>query len=239
MAVHTRQFSPASARPRSSRCCSAKTRSPRSSSTCREDEIERLARRWRRSARSPHEHEREGPRGVPPDDRSPPSSSPGRPRLRAAASSIRTLGEQSAQRVHRPRPAVVPVDRRLHLAREGRPEQLSKFILGEHPQTIALILAHLNPGSAAQLITLLPDELRVDVLTRMASLDDISPDVVSRISTVIEQRLQHARRPEPRAARRRARGGRAVQPPRADRQRARCSRRSRRSGPSWRCRSAT
>ena len=70
------------------------------------------------------------------------------------------------------------------------PEQLSKFILGEHPQTIALILAHLNPANAAQLITLLPDELRADVLTRMASLDDISPDVVRRISTVIEQRLK-------------------------------------------------
>ena len=70
------------------------------------------------------------------------------------------------------------------------PEQLSKFILGEHPQTIALILAHLNPANAAQLITLLPDELRADVLTRMASLDDISPEVVKKISTVIEQRLK-------------------------------------------------
>ena len=70
------------------------------------------------------------------------------------------------------------------------PEQLSKFILGEHPQTIALILSHLNPGNAATVVTLLPDELRVDVLTRMASLEDISPDVVTRISTVIEQRLK-------------------------------------------------
>lgn len=70
------------------------------------------------------------------------------------------------------------------------PQQLSKFILGEHPQTIALILAHLNPSSAAQLATLLPDALRVDVLTRMASLEDISPDVVSRISGVIETRLK-------------------------------------------------
>jgi flagellar motor switch protein FliG len=70
------------------------------------------------------------------------------------------------------------------------PEQLSKFILGEHPQTIALILAHLNASSAAQLITLLPETLRADVLTRMASLDDISPEVVTRISTVIEQRLK-------------------------------------------------
>jgi flagellar motor switch protein FliG len=48
----------------------------------------------------------------------------------------------------------------------------------------------LNPSNAAHLVTQLPDNLRADVLTRMASLDDISPDVVSRISTVIEQRLK-------------------------------------------------
>ena len=35
---------------------------------------------------------------------------------------------------------------------KANPQQLSKFILGEHPQTIALILAHLNAGSAAQLV---------------------------------------------------------------------------------------
>jgi flagellar motor switch protein FliG len=70
------------------------------------------------------------------------------------------------------------------------PQQLSKFILAEQPQTIALILAHLDSSHAAQLLSLLPEVLRVDVLTRMASLDEISPEVVSRISSVIEQRLK-------------------------------------------------
>jgi len=70
------------------------------------------------------------------------------------------------------------------------PQQLSKFILAEHPQTIALILAHLNTSNAAQLVSLLPDALRADVLMRMASLDEISPDVIGRISQVIEQRLK-------------------------------------------------
>lgn len=73
---------------------------------------------------------------------------------------------------------------------KANPQQLSKFILGEHPQTIAVILAHLNPGSAAQLVTLLPDELRADVIMRMASIDEILPEVIGRISTVIEQRLK-------------------------------------------------
>src|SRR5688572_13146472 len=99
---------------------------------------------------------------------------------------VRALGEDSARRV---------IDRIVRSMQstagftsleKADPEQLSKFILGEHPQTIALILAHLNATSAAELTTLLPEHLRVEVLTRMASLHD----VVSRISTVIDQRLQ-------------------------------------------------
>jgi flagellar motor switch protein FliG len=70
------------------------------------------------------------------------------------------------------------------------PQQLSKFILGEHPQTIALILAHLNATNAAQLVTLLPDDMRADVLTRMANLEEISPGVIRSISAVIDQRLK-------------------------------------------------
>jgi len=70
------------------------------------------------------------------------------------------------------------------------PQQLSKFILSEHPQTIALILAHQKPGQAAVLLNSLPDDLRVEVVTRMANLEEIAPDVISRISHVIEQRLK-------------------------------------------------
>ncbi len=70
------------------------------------------------------------------------------------------------------------------------PQQLSKFILGEHPQTIALILAHLDPTQAAQLVSQFPDELRADVLQRMASIEDITPEVIGRISLVIAQRLK-------------------------------------------------
>ena len=70
------------------------------------------------------------------------------------------------------------------------PEQLSKFFLGEHPQTTALILAHLNPNSAAQLIEQLPDDMRTEVLLRVANLGEIPPDVIARVSTVIEQKLR-------------------------------------------------
>ena len=72
----------------------------------------------------------------------------------------------------------------------ANPQQLSKFIQSEHPQTIALILAHLNASQAGDLITSLPENLRADVAMRMANLQEISPEVVRRISLILEQKLE-------------------------------------------------
>jgi flagellar motor switch protein FliG len=72
----------------------------------------------------------------------------------------------------------------------ANPQQLSKFIQSEHPQTIALILAHLNTTQAAELIASLPETLRADVAMRMANLQEISPEVVRRISLILEQKLE-------------------------------------------------
>ena len=70
------------------------------------------------------------------------------------------------------------------------PQQLAKFVHSEHPQTIALILSHLNPSQAAGLLFSLPGELRSDVAQRMASLDQISPEIISKIAGVIGSKLK-------------------------------------------------
>jgi flagellar motor switch protein FliG len=70
------------------------------------------------------------------------------------------------------------------------PGQLAKFIHNEHPQTIALVLSHLNQTQAASLLTSLPSQMRADVALRMASLDQISPDVIIKIASVIGQKLK-------------------------------------------------
>jgi len=70
------------------------------------------------------------------------------------------------------------------------PVQLSKFIQSEQPQTIALVLAHLNPSQAAALLGSLPAALRADVVMRMASLEQISPDVINKITSILEQKLR-------------------------------------------------
>jgi flagellar motor switch protein FliG len=70
------------------------------------------------------------------------------------------------------------------------PQQLAKFIHSEHPQTIALVLSHLNASQAGGLLMSLPAELRADVALRMASLDQISPEIISKIATVIGHKLK-------------------------------------------------
>jgi len=70
------------------------------------------------------------------------------------------------------------------------PQQLAKFIHNEHPQTIALVLSHLNPTQAAELLVSLPMEMRPDIALRMANLEQISPEVIAKIATVIDQKLK-------------------------------------------------
>lgn len=69
------------------------------------------------------------------------------------------------------------------------PQQLARFLQGEHPQTIALVLAHLHTSQAAALLAALPANIRTDLSLRVARLDEISPDVINKIATVIGERL--------------------------------------------------
>lgn len=70
------------------------------------------------------------------------------------------------------------------------PQQVAKFIHNEHPQTIALVLSHLNPSQAAGLLISLPPEMRSDVALRMANLDQISPEIITKIAGIIGMKLK-------------------------------------------------
>ena len=70
------------------------------------------------------------------------------------------------------------------------PEQLSKFFLGEHPQTTALILAHLNPTSAAHLLEQLLRPL--GVLSLVAIAGGAGIDLRLSPSTVLWSPWSHA-----------------------------------------------
>jgi flagellar motor switch protein FliG len=71
-----------------------------------------------------------------------------------------------------------------------KPQQLADFIINEHPQTIAIILAHMDATQAADTLTLFHDDLRGEVAMRIANLGDISPSIIKRVSTVLEGKLE-------------------------------------------------
>ena len=71
-----------------------------------------------------------------------------------------------------------------------KPQQLADFIINEHPQTVALILAHMDPSAAAETLYIFPDDLRAEVAMRMAKLGDITPAIIKRVSAVLESKLE-------------------------------------------------
>ena len=69
------------------------------------------------------------------------------------------------------------------------PAQLINFIQNEHPQTIALIMAYLEPDQAAIVLGALPPESQVEVTKRIATMDRTSPDSIREVERVLERKL--------------------------------------------------
>ncbi len=70
------------------------------------------------------------------------------------------------------------------------PKQLSDFIKDESPQTIAVILSHMEAPKAAEVLQQLDEDIKVKVTMQMATIKDVSPDVVRTISVVLEKKLE-------------------------------------------------
>ncbi|MGA7694431.1 MAG: flagellar motor switch protein FliG [Candidatus Sulfotelmatobacter sp.] len=79
---------------------------------------------------------------------------------------------------------------KLDSLRKADPQQLAKFIEGEHPQTIALILAHLESKQASTVLMKLPPELRSEPIKRLAQLRQFSPEMAQRVAVVLHKRLE-------------------------------------------------
>lgn len=102
----------------------------------------------------------------------------------------RTLGPEEAKKVLEKLSKSMQESQNFAYLSKIKPQQLSDFIVNEHPQTIALILAHMDSTEAADTLSFFPDELRSEVSMRMAKLGDISPSVIKRVSAVLESKLE-------------------------------------------------
>jgi flagellar motor switch protein FliG len=66
---------------------------------------------------------------------------------------------------------------------------LSNFLINEHPQTIALIVAHLQPERKVDVLRRLPEGLQAEVVLRVANLDYVSPELISQLDDVLKTEL--------------------------------------------------
>ncbi len=67
---------------------------------------------------------------------------------------------------------------------------LANLIRKEHPQTQALILAHLDPSKAAEVLPLLSDQEQVDIVLRIAKISTIHPDLIHEIEDALMEEIQ-------------------------------------------------
>jgi flagellar motor switch protein FliG len=102
----------------------------------------------------------------------------------------KALGPEEAKKVIDRLSKSLQSEQNFGFLEKVKPEQLADFIVHEHPQTIALILAHMDPTSAAETLSYFNDDLRAEVLIRMANLGDISPTIIKRVSAILESKLE-------------------------------------------------
>ena len=68
-------------------------------------------------------------------------------------------------------------------------KSLSTFLVNEHPQTVAVILAHLDPEKKGEVLRRLPESLQAEVVLRMANLENVDPELIAEIDKVLKNQL--------------------------------------------------
>lgn len=69
------------------------------------------------------------------------------------------------------------------------PRAVAEIIQMEHPQIISIVVAHLDSDHAAQVLTLLPEKLRSDVMMRIASLEGVHPSALKELDEILERQV--------------------------------------------------
>lgn len=68
-------------------------------------------------------------------------------------------------------------------------KSLANFLIHEHPQTVSVILAHLEPEKKGEVLKRLPEALQAEVVLRMANLDHVAPELIATVDKVLKDEL--------------------------------------------------
>jgi|ERR1700676_3220233 len=104
---------------------------------------------------------------------------------------VRAFGENGAQHLlDQVSKAMEQSAFQLESLQKADPQQLAKFLEVEHPQTIALILAHMHARQASALLLRLPEAIRAETIKRLAQLRQFSPEVAEKVSIALNKHLE-------------------------------------------------
>jgi flagellar motor switch protein FliG len=78
---------------------------------------------------------------------------------------------------------------------DADPRQVLSYLQDEHPQTTALILAHLPASQGAQILAGLAAELQTDVAHRIAIMDRTSPEIIREVESILKRKLSMVLQP--------------------------------------------
>ncbi len=81
--------------------------------------------------------------------------------------------------------------RDLQLLRKVDPAQLANFIQNEHPQTIALVLSHLDARQSADVLSRMSEEIQGDVGYRIATMEAVSPGMIREVERILESTTEN------------------------------------------------
>lgn len=102
---------------------------------------------------------------------------------------VKALGEEKAGSVLGRMSATVP-QKGIEILDWMDAGSIAATISGEHPQVIAAVLSHLEPGLAAEVLQLMPQEMQADMMYRVATLDSIQPDALAELERVMQKQIK-------------------------------------------------
>ena len=102
---------------------------------------------------------------------------------------VDAVGEERARGILGHMTTAGPVQRTLESLEIVDSKSLANFLINEHPQTIAVILAHLEPEKKGEVLKRLPEVLQAEVVLRLANLDHVAPELILEVDRVLKSEL--------------------------------------------------
>ena len=109
------------------------------------------------------------------------------------------IDEALAKKLSRPSPAPAapaptpaakrPSEPPFRFLREAQVDKLVRVLLPERPQTVALVLSHMPPEHAGNVLARLPSKLQVDVIRRLVDLEETDPEILEEVERGLKARL--------------------------------------------------